>query len=151
MEEYSFICKLSPELIIQLPGGRPMQRALAPLSEEGVDIEVTIRKHRRNRTNRQNRYIHGVIVPTVSAWVKNTQGTKISHDECYYMLRQVVGDSLHITTIAGMQVISLGGKRFSAMNTLEFSDAIEKIKGFYSPKGCDIPDPVGENYLNSFL
>ena len=151
VQEYCFLCSLTPDLTIQLPGGPPMQRALAGLTRDGVEVEVTVRRHTKRRTAAQNRYIHGVIVPVVQHWLRESQGENVNHDNCYYMLRQIVGDSLQIKLVGGIQVISLTGKRFSEMNTQEFGEAVEKIKVYFSPKGCAIPDPTQHNFINDFL
>jgi hypothetical protein len=37
------------------------------------------------------------------------------------------------------------------MNTLEFSDAVEKIVQYFADRGLEIPLPEGENTLNDFL
>lgn len=98
----------------------------------------------RRRTDRQNRYVWGVVVPTVQAWFRSTTGEKRTKDEVYYFLRSLVGDRLVIQEIGGMEVPVLSGKTFSQMTTEEYSDAIELIYRHFAEKGLTIPPPVGE-------
>ena len=126
-----------------------MQRALAGLTRDGVEVEVTVRRHTKRRTAAQNRYIHGVIVPVVQHWLRESQGEVRNHDACYGLLRQVVGDEYAIVNVNGKMVISLTGKSFSSMTTIEFGEAVEKIKLYFAPKGCVIPDPTQHNFITT--
>jgi len=117
----------------------------------GQTFLASIFKTYRRRTDRQNRYVWGVIVPCVQSWMKETTGDIKTSDEIYYFLRSIVGSKLEIVYIAGNTVPVLSGKRFSQMSTVEFSDAVEKIYSHFAEKGLAIPPPTGENLLSDFV
>jgi len=108
--------------------------------------------HRKIRSLAQNRYIWGVVVPTVRAWYKESQGEVKTKDQVYTWLRVgIVGHKPVITEMLGTQVVTFEGKRFSKMNTLEFTEAIEEIIMKLAEMGCEIPKPREENLLNQFV
>ena len=118
----------------------------------GEKLIVTFQKYRAKRSEAQNRYIHGVIVPTVRAWFKETQGEDPGHNFVYSWLRTSLLDKKpEIKEMFGIQVISLGGKRFSEMNTLEFTEATNTIIDKMAEKDCHIPVPVKDNFLHDHI
>jgi hypothetical protein len=117
----------------------------------GKDIDIQITILRKNRTNRQNRYIHGVIVPVVQQWLKEVEGWEYTHDQVYGTLRTELGDKAEITEIQGKQVITMTGKRFSKMDTKEFALAVDELIRIYAEKGCVIPEPREECFVNDFV
>lgn len=54
---------------------------------EGKDIKVTIERHRKNRSNPQNRYYWGVIVPLIVQGLRDTQGEIYSNEEVHEFLK----------------------------------------------------------------
>lgn len=129
---------------------KPMARIIRIL--KGKTLEITFKVFRAIRSDRQNRYIWGVVVPTVRAWMLETNGTAPSKDGVYLWLRKsLLGDQLQVEEFLGEQLITMGGKRFSAMNTKEFADAIDTIVKEMALKGCVIPLPRENNLLSDFL
>lgn len=118
---------------------------------EGSKFLASLFKTYRKRTDRQNRYIWGVMVPCVRNWIKETEGEVKTDEEVYYFLRSLVGDKLQISNIGGFTVPTLSGKRFSQMSTAEFSSAIEKIYRHFSQQGLTIPPPTGECLLSDYV
>ena len=117
----------------------------------GKDIDIQITILRKNRTNRQNRYMHGVVVPVVQQFYKDTNGESYTHDEIYVKLRKVLGDSIVVKEIDGDEVITMTGKRFSKMDTKEFALAVDELIRIYAEKGCVIPEPREECFVNDFV
>lgn len=129
-------------------------RLLKPFMETDKPLEVTISIHRRQRSLAQNRWIHGICVPTVQGWLYDTQGVKYTHDEVYVYLNTVVLDQKpEIKEVAGEEVIVMTGKRFSQMNTLEFSEAVNEIVRYFADKGLEIllPKDKTNNLVSDFL
>ena len=63
----------------------------------GKELLIKVSVLRRRRSDRQNRYIHGVVVPCVTAWFKETTGEVHSHDEVYTWLRvSLLGQKLKV-------------------------------------------------------
>lgn len=150
-KEYQIKGEFSDDMqYIKIDGWKALARVFYPLREKELLVKVSVL--RRRRSDRQNRYIHGVVVPCVTAWFKETTGEVHSHDEVYTWLRtSLLGQKLELVEIAGEQVPVMTGKRFSAMNTKEFAEAIEEIVTKMDEKGCHIPLPRQENLITDFI
>lgn len=120
---------------------------------EDVLLIVKVRKFSRRRTDRQNRYIHGVAVPCVQSWKFDTEGVKWTHDSTYFWIRRALLEhDVEIQEVAGYQVPVMTGKRFSQMTVEEFSYAVfDVIIPKMAEMGCVIPLPRGENLLTDHL
>ena len=148
--EYTFSGKLTEDCTkLSIDFATTVIRLLYPIKDD--ELEITIKKFRRNRTSAQNRYIHGVVVPTIRAWMKDNDGECPSHEAMYAFLRiKVVGHEVVIEEIAGVDIPVVSGKRFSQMNTVEFADAIDAIILHYAEQGLEIPLPVpGSNNITT--
>lgn len=118
----------------------------------GKVLRIRFAIFRQKRSDAQNRYIHGVVVPTVKAWYRETQGETKTNDEIYVWLRVgLLGQKPVITEMLGSQVITMTGKRFSKQNTKEFTESIETIISLMAEKGCVIPLPREHNFIGDFL
>jgi GTP-dependent phosphoenolpyruvate carboxykinase len=53
--------------------------------------------------------------------------------------------------VNGEEVIIMEGTKMSDMNTEEFFNATEEIRDFYSKIGCNIPEPVKDNFLANYI
>lgn len=118
----------------------------------GIDLDLTIRKFYEKRTSRQNRYLHGVIVPIVKIWALESQGEKWSTEKAKaYIYYEVLGYSIEAMQLQGKEVFWFEGKHFSDMNTKEFNEAKDKVQEYFSVKGVVIPDPKEGNTLDQFI
>jgi hypothetical protein len=119
---------------------------------KGKPLEVTVRVLRRKRSDRQNRYMWGVIVPCITAFLMETTGIKHPPSTIYAWIRNTLLDEEPvITEVAGHEVIELRGKRFSEMTTKEFAEAVDTIREKMRERGCEIPEPTGNNLLTDFI
>lgn len=127
-----------------------MPRVLRNFKDKKLLLKLSI--FRKKRSDAQNRYLHGVICIRVRSWHKHTQGEEISNDEAKaYIYSHVLGHELRMTNILGQYVFVMEGKHFSQMNTKEFNEAKEKVQAFFSPLGCDIPDPREECLITNYI
>lgn len=118
----------------------------------GEKLRVRFSKLRMKRSDAQNRYMWGVVVPTVRAFFKETQGIIYTPDEAYTWLRiGLLGQKPEIRDVAGTEVIVMTGKRFSDMNTKEFAEATETILERMAEMGCVVPEPKQHNFITEFL
>jgi hypothetical protein len=119
-----------------------------------VPLEINITKFHRQRTAAQNRYIWGLVIPTVRQWQIETSGECNSKDGLYAFFRiSIVGQEVVIDTVEGKDCPVIKGKHFSAMTTVEFNEAIDKIILHYAELGLEIPLPVpgSNNTLSDFV
>jgi len=145
-----FIGNLNENLDIVLRDKIKVKKLLSKISDKDLAINISI--YKKNRSNRQNRYLWGVIVPIVKNFILETEGKVLNKDETYYYIQsEVLGNRPNIVNIMGTDVICIGGKRFSDMNTSEFNEAVEMIIQYFAMLELDIPYPNEENYFNNFL
>lgn len=135
---------------IEISNYQPLKRIIRNL--KGEQLLVKFKKFFETRSDKQNRYIWGVVVPTVMAWMRETTGEKPVKDDVYVWLRKsLLGHTLVVSEILGEEVVRLGGKRFSKMTTKEFAEAIEIIIDTMAQRGCIIPLPRRNNLLTDFI
>ncbi len=147
--EYELTGELGEDMLISLTSASSLKRILGHFIGERLLIKISV--FRPKRSDRQNRYLHGVIVPCVRAWLKESQGRIISHDQCYCWINQeVLNNKPVIIEVMGVEVITLEGKRFSQMTTVEFGLAVDEIIEYFDPKGCLIPLPKKDNLISDF-
>lgn len=138
---------------ISLMDAPKLGRILNKYVETDKPLEITISIHRRQRSLAQNRWLWGVCVPTVKGWLLDTQGEKYTSDEVYYYINSILGRKPVFKDVAGEEVIIMEGKRFSQMNTLEFSEAVDQIVLYFAERGLEIhlPDSKTNNLLSDYL
>lgn len=133
---------------------RMLRRALQKFI--GQDLIITIQILKSKRSDKQNRYMWGVVVPYVRHWLYETKGEKYSREQTYIWLRvKLLQEEPIITEIDGVEVVTMTGKRFSAMNTAEFAEAVDTIRDKMLHRGLDIPEPSQgrhkHNLIHEFL
>lgn len=151
-EEYTVVGTLSPDgqslVIANSVRAKRLWKAL-----QGEQLEIVFKKFFRKRSLAQNRWIWGICVPDVMRFLLETTGVEHSKEAVYSFLRtRVIGNEMWVETIDDQDVIFLSGKRFSQMNTKEFSDAVEKIVAYYAERGLEIrlPKPKTNNFITDY-
>lgn len=119
----------------------------------GQTVLIKVQLLRQKRSDAQNRYIHGIVVPTVQAWKFENEGVRWSHDATYFWLRRaLLEDDIIIEEVGGYQVPVITGKRFSKMTVDEFSYAVfDVIIPKLHAMGCDVRLPKKNNLLTDHL
>lgn len=127
----------------------------------GKALVVTLRIHRKRRSDAQNRYMWGVMVTCTRSWMLEKDGYAPSREAVYTWLRHQLGDTPRVEYINAVdtdtgeikrvEVITMTGKRFSQMTTKEFAAAVDTLRDFLLPQGCDIPEPKGSNMYDDYL
>jgi hypothetical protein len=117
-----------------------------------AELIITIRKFRKSRTGRQNRYYWGVIVPYVKNFKKETEGITVTKDDIHlYHLQKVMGLQPDTKEVMGEVLVYFTVKSTSDMDTKEFTEFVEEVRAHWAKKGLDIPDPVGESLLTDYI
>jgi hypothetical protein len=118
-------------------------------SFEGMDVDITIEKHRRKRSNPQNSYLHGAVLPIIrnrliELGINEAQSKEWVFD--FVKANCLVTEIVNKET--GEVLKSLG--KSSALATWEFNEFIERIQQYCSDKlSLYIPNP-GEYLHLSF-
>lgn len=144
---------------IQLEHGRILRHVLQHWV--GQRLIVSIRKFTKRRSDKQNRYMWGVMVTCVRAWMLEKDGHAPSKDAVYVWLRTLVGHELVTEELVWAdpatgrkltkEIITQTGKRFSQMSTKEFAAAVDFLRDYFLPLGCDIPEPKGDNLYSDYI
>lgn len=118
-------------------------------SFEGMDVDITIERHTRKRSNPQNSYLHGGVLPLVRNRLIELGITEAQSKEWVF---DFVKANCLVTEIVnretGEVLKSLG--KSSALSTWEFNEFIERIQQYCSERlSLYIPDP-GEEMIISF-
>lgn len=149
--EFTVVGELNEECsALLIHNFKPLSRMIRPLKEK--TLEISFKVLRLQRSAAQNRYIWGVVVPTVRAWMKETNGEAPEKDAVYvWMRKSLLGHSVEVKEILGEEIIIMTGRRFSQMNTKEFGEAIDTIVQKMAEMGCIVPLPRENNFLSDFL
>lgn len=114
----------------------------------GVQLDIRVKPLRENRSNSQNRYFHGVVLPHIQAWLHITKGEKHTPDEVYAWVKiSLLGLEPKVVNILGEDVIMMKEKSFSKMSTKEFAETVDLIRDKMYQLGCNIPEPTKNNHL----
>lgn len=125
----------------------------------GRYLKVEIDEYRKHRSDKQNRYLHGVIIPVIIAfeknrgadWLKN-KTNKQAIDICKaYIYKNILGYGINFQIVHSVEVFTMEGKYFSQMKTDEFYHAAEAVRDFYNEIGCNIPKPTKDCFIADYL
>ena len=134
---------------IEIANYLPLKRIIRNL--RGEQLEVKFRKLRNKRTDRQNRYLHGVVIVCIRSWYKDTTGNSLTINQAKdFIYRELLGAEPISYNIFGKEYYSFEYKRMSSMNTKEFTDAVELIRDKMAEVGCLIPEPKRNNFITDY-
>lgn len=116
-------------------------------SFEGKDCLFTIEPIKKNRSNQQNRYYHGVVIPIVKNCLKDA-GYIMNNDNVHDLLKlKFLREVLFINESTGD--ITERTKSTTELSTSAFMDYISEIRQFTLEYfNTDIPEPNEEITLN---
>lgn len=138
------------QLVIDKLNTRGLRQVLAKYRD--IPLVITLAKLTKTRSDRQNRYYWGVVVPTIRAFFKETEGEIHTPEEVHtFVTTSVLGYRLELKVVGGIQIMVLQAKRTSEMTTAEFEEAMTKIRDHFAALDCLIPEPNQQNFLHDFL
>lgn len=108
---------------------------------EGKKVDIIIAQHKDKRSNQQNKFWHGVVLPLSNEFSRE-DGTEYANWEWheYFISKGYFG----YKEINGEQI----PKRSSDATTQEFNEAIKRVQQFWALKGRIIPDPNQTEFLD---
>lgn len=147
-----FTGKLTEDFTFKIEGSESASMMYLLSFFKDKSLEISVKVARRSRSAAQNRYMWGVIVPTVGRWFRDTQGEKYTPDEIYLWVRMSLLEQRPVLkTILGQEIIVMEHKRFSEMTTAEFAEAVDIIVKKMAERDCVIELPRDQNYIQEFI
>lgn len=107
---------------------------------EGKRVAVTIKEVKRRRSNSQNAFYFGFVVPPIVAMLRS-YGNDVGNDEVHDYLKQEVGKLNRVIVLPDGEVKRVTGST-TTLTTGEFSDYIEKCLAFAAEHGLEIKLPT---------
>jgi len=101
----------------------------------GRDVVVTVEPAFPRRSNDQNRWYRGVIVPAVAGELSKGRDLPLSNDQAHHVLK---------AAFLGVEQTALGPapRRSRTLTTAEFADYCERIRAHAASEwGLNIPSP----------
>lgn len=118
-------------------------------SMEGKNIVINIKKHKKNRSDAQNRWYWGVALKKITQDLYNIQGELFTKEEIHAYHKAVITSSKFSTlNVLGTEIMVFNDISTKSMNTIQFNDFKQSIQNHWAVRGIDIPDPNEENFMN---
>lgn len=115
----------------------------------GKDVVITFSKHKKSRSNNQNRFYWGVVLPLVQKGLLDATGELRSNDNIHYkILLPLFAPTNEIVNVDSGECIN---ERLtsSEMTTTQFCEYILEVQKWGAEfLGIDIPSPNEENLIN---
>ena len=118
-------------------------------SMEGKNVVINIKKHKKSRSDAQNRWYWGVALKKITQDLYNIQGELFTKEEIHAYHKSVITSSKFSTlNVLGTEIMVFNDISTKSMNTIQFNDFKQSIQAHWASKGIDIPDPNEENFMN---
>ena len=97
-------------------------------SLEGKDIVITIEKKRKKRSNNQNAYYHGIVIPILKQGFYNNLGEHVGTDEIHtflknrFLFKEIVNEQ-------NAEIIKMP-QSTTELSTIQFEEYLDKIREF---------------------
>lgn len=111
-------------------------------NNEGKNVEVIVRRKRAKRSDNQNRYYWGVIIPIIHSELVNL-GHRLNSEEVHFFLKQ----KFNYKTVATKEGELIGEipQSTATLNKLEFMEYVDKIIQWSAEiLNVTIPQPTTE-------
>lgn len=119
---------------------------------KGTELAVVIKPVKYLRSAAQNRWLWGVCYPLIRGFEKESGRDVPTPDELHaFHLTTFLGVKPVFKEVLGMEVVVMEGKTSSKLSTKEFGEFKDKIQHHWAERGCNIPDPKKNNFIQDFL
>lgn len=113
---------------------------------EGKRVKLTLQLVKKRRSNRQNAYYWGVVIPAVLEMWRDF-GETINEDGVHDYLKAYIGGLVRKVNLPdGNTAMILGST--SDLSTMDYEDYLEKCRAWAAQFNCQIPLPNEEGAYN---
>lgn len=106
----------------------------------GLEVMVTVEKKKKKRSNPQNRYYHGCVIPSIKHAME-AKGFFVQSSEIVHELMKVKFLKGEIINVATGEIIETIGST-TKLNTLDFENYLEQVRAWAaSYLDCIVPLP----------
>jgi hypothetical protein len=117
-------------------------------SFEGKEIEITIQRKRKRRSNEQGRYYFGVIVAIWRGLFRDEWGDILTVDETHERLKELFGHKEERVVESTGEVLSITRSTTTYTTTEMMEYQMKCQREAFDMFGATIPDPNEELELN---
>ena len=118
---------------------------------EDKEIEVTIKKAKKRRSDKQNRWYWGVAIKTIQEELLRIEGEPYEKEDIHhYILSEIVKAKFRTKEVMGKVITYAETKSTSAMSTKDFDLFKFKLQVHFANRGIDVPDPNEDCYTNNY-
>jgi hypothetical protein len=144
------IGSLDSDCQIKIYNHEVVRSMLTTFIDKDLSIEISI--HKPKRSERQNRWYWGIAIrQCILPFIKETTGETFEPEEIHaFHLKEIINVKFKTRTILGKTVMIFDDVSTSSMNTKQFAEFKDKIQQHWAEKGCVIPDPVNNSFLNEY-
>ena len=106
---------------------------------DGRKVVVTLEEAKKRRSNNQNAYMWGVVIPVITEMLRDF-GNNVSPEETHEFLKVHVGKLIKEVTSMDGKIRRIPGTT-TTLSTLEMENYLEKCRAFAAENGCVVPLP----------
>jgi hypothetical protein len=110
----------------------------------GETITVTVEKTKKKRSNKQSRFYHGVVVPAVCEFFRDS-GEIVSPEYAHKYLKVVVG-GMGKTVKNPDGSVGIDVETSTKLTTAQWEDWMTAIRAHFAPFGLNLPLPNEADY-----
>ena len=121
------------------------------LQDEGKDLEISTKKAKKRRSDKQNRWYWGVAIKTIQEELLRIEGEPYEKEDIHhYILSEIVKAQFRTKEVMGKVITYAETKSTSAMSTKDFDLFKFKLQVHFANRGIDVPDPNEDCYTNNY-
>lgn len=121
------------------------------LQHEGKEIQISIKKHCKKRSSKQNKWYWGVAIKTIQEELLRIEGEPYEKEDIHhYILSEIVKAKFRTKEVMGKVITYAETKSTSAMSTKDFDLFKFKLQVHFANRGIDVPDPNEDCYTNNY-
>ena len=113
---------------------------------EGKKVDITVELHKKKRSDLQNSYYWGVVLPKVRSHLCKKLNQELSIKDVHHIVKKYFIGSRKVNLTDRVEEIPIST---TTLSTLEFVEFTDRIKTHFAEDGLIIPDPDQKDFLDN--